>query len=66
MPGKHPGFAAVQKKVAGRYGMKAAGAIVAAAARKVSPAAVRKNPRLLNVARTPKRTASRVSRRSRR
>jgi hypothetical protein len=58
----HPGFAAVQKKIAGRYGMKAAGAIVAAGARGASPAAKRKNPRLENV-RMPKRMSSRLSKR---
>lgn len=62
MPGKHPGFKAAQASIAkrGGYGMKAAGAILASASRKASPAAKRANPRLERVT---KRTASRVSRR---
>lgn len=46
---KHPGFAAVAAKVARKYGKKAAGAIVASAARKASAKAKRKNPRLKKV-----------------
>lgn len=48
---KHPGFKAVQKKIAGKYGgnMKKAGAILAAATRKASAKAKRKNPRLKKV-----------------
>lgn len=45
----HPGFKAVQKKIAKKYGMKRAGAILAAATRRASPAAKRKNPRLRKV-----------------
>lgn len=47
----HPGFAAVQKKIAARQGIsqKRAGAILAASARKASPAAIKKNPRLKKV-----------------
>lgn len=45
----HPGFKAVQKKIAGKYGMKAAGAILANATRKASPAAKKANPRLNRV-----------------
>ena len=47
----HPGFKAVQKKVAAKSGvsMERAGAIVAASARKASPAAVKANPRLAKV-----------------
>lgn len=45
----HPGFKAVQKKVAKKYGMKAAGAIVASASRKASAKAKRANPRLKKV-----------------
>ncbi len=47
----HPGFKAVQKKIAAKQGvsMKGAGAILAASARKASKAAVKKNPRLLKV-----------------
>lgn len=46
---KHPGFKAVQKKIAGKYGMKRAGAILASATRKASTSAKRKNPRLKRV-----------------
>jgi hypothetical protein len=46
---KHPGFKAVQKKVAKKYGMKAAGRIVASAARNASKKAKRANPRLKRV-----------------
>lgn len=45
----HPGFKAVQKKIAKKYGMKAAGAILANRTRKASPAAKKKNPRLKRV-----------------
>lgn len=45
----HPGFKAVQAKVAKKYGKKAAGAIVASAARKASKKAKSKNPRLKKV-----------------
>jgi hypothetical protein len=50
-PKKHPGFKAVQKKVAAKQGvsMERAGAIVAAGARKASPAAIKKNPALKKV-----------------
>ena len=47
--GAHPGFKAVQSKIAKKYGMKRAGAILASATRKASPAAKRKNPRLRRV-----------------
>lgn len=48
---KHPGFKAVQQKIAHREGvsMKQAGAILASATRKASPAAKRANPRLKRV-----------------
>ena len=48
---KHPGFKAVQAKIASRSGvsMKRAGAILASATRKASPAAHRANPRLNRV-----------------
>jgi hypothetical protein len=48
---KHLGFKAVQKKVAAKQGvsMERAGAIVAAGARKASPAAVKANPNLKKV-----------------
>lgn len=48
---KHPGFKAVQKKIASKQGisMDRAGAILAAGARKASPSAIKKNPRLKKV-----------------
>lgn len=48
---KHPGFKAVQKKIARKSGvsMERAGAILAASSRKASKAAVKKNPRLKRV-----------------
>lgn len=48
---KHPGFKAVQKKIAARSGvsMQAAGAILASSSRKASAAAKKKNPRLKRV-----------------
>lgn len=46
---KHPGFKTVQKKIAKKYGMKRAGAILAASTRKASPAARKANPRLKRV-----------------
>ena len=50
MAGKHPGFAKVQAKIAGEgYGKKAAGAILASATRKASPAAKKSNPKLKKV-----------------
>jgi hypothetical protein len=47
----HPGFKAVQKKIAVKQGvsMKRAGAILAAGARKASKKAVAANPRLKKV-----------------
>jgi hypothetical protein len=45
----HPGFKAVQRKIAKKYGKKKAGAILAASTRKASKAAKRKNPRLKRV-----------------
>jgi hypothetical protein len=47
----HPGFKAVAKKIAAKQGvpMERAGAILAAGARKASPAAVKANPRLKKV-----------------
>ena len=47
----HPGFKAVQKKIAAKQGvsMESAGAILAAGARKASKKAVAKNPRLKKV-----------------
>lgn len=48
---KHPGFKAVQKKIAKKQGigMEAAGAILANASRNASAAAKRKNPSLKKV-----------------
>lgn len=50
----HLGFKETQAKIAKKQGipMKAAGAILADSARKASPAAVKKNPSLLNVKRS--------------
>ncbi len=47
----HPGFKAVQAKIAAKEGIssKAAGAILASASRKASPAAKAANPRLNRV-----------------
>jgi len=47
----HPGFKAVQKKIASRQGvsMERAGAILASGARKASKKAVKANPRLKRV-----------------
>jgi len=47
----HPGFKAIQAKMAGEQGesMAEAGAELASATRKASPAAKRKNPRLKKV-----------------
>lgn len=47
----HPGFGAVQSKIAGKQGISKdrAGAILAASSRNASPAAKRKNPRLKKV-----------------
>ena len=47
----HPGFKAVQKQIAKKQGvgMERAGAILAAGARKASPAAVKANPNLKKV-----------------
>lgn len=47
---KHPGFAAVQKKIEGEgYSKNAAGAILAAKSRGASKAAKKANPRLNKV-----------------
>lgn len=45
----HPGFKAVQGKIAKKYGMKRAGAILANATRKASKKAKAKNPKLKKV-----------------
>ena len=51
MSAKHPGFKAVQTKIARKEGvsMKQAGAILAASTRRASPAAKRANPKLKKV-----------------
>ena len=51
MAKSHPGFKAVQSKIAKKQGvsMDRAGAILAAGARKASPAAIKKNPALKKV-----------------
>jgi hypothetical protein len=50
MASKHPGFAAVQSKIAkSGYGKEAAGAILANATRKASSSAKAKNPKLKKV-----------------
>ena len=45
----HPGFKAVRGEIAKRYGMKAAGAILASRTRGASAAAKKANPRLKRV-----------------
>lgn len=45
----HPGFKAVQSKIAKKYGKKRAGAILASATRKASAKAKAKNPKLKKV-----------------
>lgn len=51
MTAKHPGFKSVQKSIARKEGvsMKQAGAILASATRKASPAAKRANTKLRKV-----------------
>lgn len=48
---KHPGFKAVQEKIAKKQGIskKAAGAILASSARKTSKKAIKANPRLKRI-----------------
>ena len=48
---KHPGFAAVEKKISAKEGipLKSAGAILASSTRKASPAAKKANPALKKV-----------------
>lgn len=48
---KHPGFKSAQKSIVKKQGvsMKSAGAILAAGARKASPAAIKANPRLKKI-----------------
>lgn len=56
---KHPGFKAVQKKIAKKQGvsMERAGAILAAGARKASKKAVKANPRLKKISGVVKKKA---------
>ena len=51
MSSAHPGFSAVQAKIANKQGIssEAAGAILASSTRKASAGAKRKNPRLSKV-----------------
>ena len=55
--GKHPGFKGAQRQIARKEGlpMENAGAILAAGARKASPAAKAKNPNLKKVKGKPKK-----------
>ena len=46
---KHPGFKAVAARIGKEKGIRNPGAVLAAAARKASPAAKRANPRLNRV-----------------
>jgi len=53
----HPGFKSVQKHIESEgYSKDAAGAILASATRKASPAAKKANPRLKRVAQAKKST----------
>jgi hypothetical protein len=54
---KHPGFKAVQRKIAKKMGVseERAGAILGSRTRQASPAAKRKNPRLRRVRTAKKR-----------
>ena len=56
---KHPGFKAVQRKIAKKQGvgMERAGAILAAGARKASKKAIKANPRLKKVSGVVKKKA---------
>lgn len=59
-PKKHRGFKAVQKEIAKKQGisMERAGAILAAGARKASPAAIKANPRLKKISGVVKKKSS--------
>lgn len=46
---KHPGFKAVAAKIGRESGIRNPGAVLAAATRRASPAAKRRNPRLKKV-----------------
>ena len=50
----HPGFKAVAAKIGKESGIRNPGAVLAAAARKASPAAKKANPRLNRVGGMPK------------
>lgn len=52
-PPAHPGFKAVAAKIGKEPGVRNPGAVLAAAARKASPAAKKKNPRLNRVGGMP-------------
>ena len=56
---KHPGFKAVQRKIAKKQGvgMERAGAILAAGARKASKKAIKANPHLKKVSGVVKKKA---------
>lgn len=56
---KHRGFKAVQKEISKKQGisMERAGAILAAGARKASPAAIKANPRLKKISGVGKKKA---------
>ncbi len=47
--GSHPGFKAVAAEIGERKGIRNPGAVLAAATRRASPAAKKKNPRLKKV-----------------
>lgn len=57
---KHRGFKAVQKEIAKKQGisLERAGAILAAGARKASPAAIKANPRLKRISGVVKKKSS--------
>ena len=55
---KHPGFAAVKAKISARPGIRNAGAVLAAGARKASPKAMAANPRLKRVSGVEKKIKS--------
>jgi hypothetical protein len=46
---QHPGFKALEAELGRRKGIRNPGAVLASAARKASPAAKKKNPRLKRV-----------------
>ena len=60
MSAAHPGFKAVQAKIAAKEGVseERAGAILASASRKASPAAKKENPRLKRVDQSARQSRS--------